>query len=200
MQTDLEFMQNCQDLNITIKDIHLSNLSMLDRIRFLKLGGTTKFFETLSKIENYTPQQKYYNQKTSDKNIYLVDAVLEFFDTFTKNNVKEAMILIKGKSSYSDKGAELFEGFKIKKEPYNDVYSFNIIYENGNIDMLDNSVEKDEVFTTVIKTKSYPTKGQLICMILTPELIEKDTFTNDFGKHSCFKTNFNPDDIYIQQK
>ena len=182
-------MQQCKSEGINIKNIHSSNLSTLDKIRFIKLVG--KDFDKV-----YTPKERYFNQILDEKTVYLVDTIFGFFDKFSESSVNKAMIQIVGEQSRGKCGSALFEGFKIKKEPYNDVYTFNIIFESGNIDMLDLSVERDSLYTTIIRTKGYPTKEQLACMVISPSLIKKDKFFNDFGEFDCFRTDFDVDDIY----
>ena len=194
--TDLKFITDLVNKGATVQNIGSFKLPILDTLKFIKLGGQ-KFIELNNRLANYTKKEKYYNQELSDKKIYLIDTIMEYFDTFTEKNVKDAMILIKGKESFGKGGgAKLFEGFKIKKEPYNNVYTFNIVYENGNVLMDTSHVEKDEVFAALITTYDYPTKEQLICMLISPEKIDKTTFINDFGEHACFVTTFDPESIY----
>lgn len=189
MNNDKEFMSSCKDANITIKNIHQSNLNTLDKIRFLKLVG-----KNFDKVR--TPKEKYFNQKMSEKTEYIVDTIFGYFDKFSENSVIKAMIQIVGNESKGDSGNTLFEGFKIKKEPYQNVYIFNIIHEYGNIDMLNRNVEKEGHHSVIISTKGYPTKEQLACMVISPELIKKDSYTNDFGTFECFKIDFDCNDIY----
>jgi hypothetical protein len=189
MLLDKDFMQKCKNDGITVQTIHLSNLNFLDRIRFLKLVG--KDFD-----KERTVEEQYFHQNLTIKIDYLVDTIYRYFDKFSEKEVVKAMIKIVGTESRGKSGASLFEGFKIKKEPYNNVYIFNVIYEFGNIEMLDDSVQKDGTYATIIRTKNYPTKEQLVCMLITPELIEKDSFDNDLGRFNCFKTNFDVNDIY----
>lgn len=189
MKNDKDFMLSCKNANITIKNLHQSNLSTLDKIRFLKLVG--KDFD-----KGHTPKEKYFNQKMSEKTEYIVDTIFGYFDKFSENSVTKAFIQIVGDESKGDSGSTLFEGFKVKKEPYQNIYTFNIIYEYGNIDMLDRSVKKEGHYSIIISTQGYPTKEQLACMVISPELIAKEKYTNDFGTFECFKADFDCSAVY----
>lgn len=194
--TDLEFITENVNKGFTIQTINESNLSTLDKLKFISLGGE-RYIEKVNKEKKYTDKEKYLNSnKMSIDTIHLVDTVYGFFDKFTESDVIKAGILISGNESYGKSGVRLFEGIKVKKEPYSNYFTFNIVFENGNITMDMGNVEKDEVSARIIRTEGYPSKDKLVCMLISPNLIEKSTFINDFGHHICYKTNFDVELIY----
>ena len=185
--SNLEFITECTNKGITLKNIHNSGLSTLDILKFLKLGG--------EKYLNKKPQtlkQKYLNQKMPDKTIELIDTIYGFFDKIKENDVIKNFIVKVGEVTNDS----LFEGLIVKKAPYSYNYIFNIIFENGSIDMLENKLHKDYTTAKIIRTEGFPTKEQLVCMIISPDKIKKSNYTDDFGVKECFNTDFNTESIY----
>jgi hypothetical protein len=198
-QENIDFMAPLR--GHTFGSIAKVDIPTLDKMRFIKLGGP-KFFQILEMQQNLSDVDKLkhrlYNTlpERLDSLVYVAGMC---YGMTSQSVVDRQFIHVVGLEKSGASGPALREQMIVKRESYQDVYRFNVTYDEGNIDMLDRSVEKEYTYATDVSTFGWPTKEQLELIIAYPKHLETKEYRTDLYVNKAYLLNFNTNnpELYV---
>ena len=188
-QNNIDFMAPLR--GHTLKSIVDADIPTIHKLKFIKLGGP-KFYEILDKSNKSSSLEKLKHKvfnSISHDTADLIDAMLFCYDMTSKGSVDKAFIHLVGKEERGKSGKPIRTQMIIKKEPYQEVYIFNITQDYGDID-LDGDVEVFDVNARTVSTFGWPTKEQLMLILAHPRHLEKKEYRTDLYKGEAYLLNF----------
>lgn len=198
-QNNIDFMAPLR--GHTLKSIVTADIPTIHKLKFIKLGGP-KFYDVLEKHNGFSEleklKHKVFNSVSYDI-ANVIETMLLCYGMTSKKDVDKAFIHLVGVEKSGASGPALREQMIVKKESYQEVYRFNIAYDEGNIDMLDRSVEREYTNVVTVSTFGWPTKEQLKLILAYPKHLEKKEYRTDLYVREAYLLNFdvNNPELYL---